>query len=271
MVQENAAVKALILKLKFFLKFIAWVVIGYFGRPVSLDVAQKATVLITYFNPVRMKKINHQIRNLLKCTFVERIIISNHNPDVKIQEKITIENDRVTVINQPIRRGCGFRWFVAREFDPENLIVIDDDILLFPQQIASLFQCLLSEPEIPHGISGMNYLSNGGFDFRDKENANVDFLCEVYALTRNHLKCYMKISSSISEDKNIAAIVNSAADFVVLSHTGASKPSIHNVGRLLRDETFQMKGIAVHKDHSFEDDVIQVVTAIRGQGLSEHA
>jgi hypothetical protein len=262
-------VKTLTLKIKQLLKFVVWVFNGYLGGTISLDIPQKTTVLITYFSPVRMKKINHQIRNILKCDFVERLIISNHNPDIDIHQKIHAQDPRLVVLNQPVKRGCGFRWFVASDFDPDYLIVIDDDLLLFSTQVADLFRHLLQDPEIPHGLAGMIHLPGNGFDYRDREDEPVDLLCEVYAITRDQLQKYMHINSQLSEDGNIARIVNATADFVVISQTGNAKPKIHDLGRLFRDETFQEEGIAVHKDLRFGKDVIQVYNAIQTNGAME--
>jgi hypothetical protein len=56
-----------------------WILNGYIGRTVSLDIPQKVTVLLTPYNPIRMNQIGSQVRNILKCAFVDQIAISNHN------------------------------------------------------------------------------------------------------------------------------------------------------------------------------------------------
>ena len=43
-----------------------WVLNGYLGGEVSLATSSKATVLITYYRPERMRHLNHQVRNVLK-------------------------------------------------------------------------------------------------------------------------------------------------------------------------------------------------------------
>jgi hypothetical protein len=266
---ENFHVQKLIQKSKYLLKVFLWVLNGYFGKPLSLESPEKLTVLITYFNPVRMKNINHQIRNILKCRFVERIIISNHNPDVNIQKRIKIENRRLTLLNQDVKRGCGFRWQVASVYDPEYLVVVDDDFLIYPGQLTTLFKYLLAEPEILHGLSGMNYLPDGTYEFRDRENRDVDFLCEIYALTHIQLSRYQEIYKEISPDEQLARSVDSTSDFMIISKTGISKPKIHDVGRLVRDETFKQEGIAVHKDGMFNEHVQQIQEFIRNRDLGK--
>jgi len=259
----------LIQKAKYSFKTLLWILNAYVGKPVWVESPEKLTVLITYFNPVRMKKINHQIRNILKCEFVDKLIISNHNPDIHIQDKLKVNDDRLTILNQSVKRGCGFRWLVANGFDFKYLIVIDDDFLISAQQLASLFRRLLEEPNIPHGLAGMNCLPAGGFEYRDKENVVVDFLCEVYAVTKSHLDRFMEINSSISSDAKIARIVDSTADFMIVSQTGTSRPKIHDVGRLFRDETFKTEGVAVHKNQTFEEHMEQILNALRSLGLGE--
>jgi hypothetical protein len=252
-------------KIKYLLKYFLWAIYGFVGSKVSLKRTQKVTVLITYFNPLRMRNLEFQIRNILKCDFVEKIIISNHNPDININDKTGIRDNRLIFINQPIKRGCGYRWLVANEYKFEYLIVIDDDFLISARQLAALFESLLKEPKTPHGLSGMRFFQNGNYEFCDKENVEVDFLCEIYAVTKSQLKRYVEIKESISGDMEIAGIVETAADFLVISQTGYSKPKIHEVGRLFRDETFKMDGVAVHKEHEFNQKLVKVLDAIQAQ------
>ena len=257
----------LISKFKYWVKTVLWVLTGYLGSPITLATPHTVTVLITYFNPVRMRNINHQIRNTLQCSFVERLIISNHNPDVNIQDFIKIKDSRITVVNQPAKRGCGYRWLVAKDFSFEHLIVIDDDILLSPVQLTQLFKHLIAQPDIPHGLSGMNCVPTGGFEFHDRHEMDVDFLCEVYAVTRHQLMRYMDVASRISSDETIAQSLEMTTDFMVISQMGAARPRIHEVGRLFRDETFKMEGVAVHKGPEFDQRVEHVLQTLQKLGL----
>lgn len=248
-----------------------WVVNGYLGKRFSLSGPQKLTVLITYFNPARMVRIDHQLRNILKCSYVDKVIISNHNPNINIQDRIKITDSRLKVLNQPVRQGCGYRWHIASEINPEYLIVIDDDLYLYPGQLTRLFKFLLAEPKIPHGLSGINCLPDGSYEFRDRVDRETDFLCEIYALTREHLAHYMKTYAELASNEQIIRIVNSTTDFILLSHTGVSKPKIHDVGRLFRDETFKVEGVAVHKKEMFNEYIELTQYAIKVSNLSRLA
>lgn len=246
-----------------------WVLNGYVGRTVSIDIPQKATVLITYYHPSRMDHINPQVRNILKCSFVDKLIISNHNPDINIEDKVKIKDSRLHFINQPIRRGCGYRWIVANELDPDYLIVVDDDILFFPAQLTRLFKRLVAEPMMPHGITGMLHLGNQELEYHEKENMTVDFLCEAYAVTGEHVKRYMELRQLVSANESMTEMIDSAADFMLISRTGSHNPKIHNVGRLFKSATFKQAGVAVHKDDGFSKTVLKVGQELNNLGAME--
>lgn len=244
-----------------------WVLNGYIGRTVSVDIPQKVTVLITYYHPSRMEHINPQIRNILKCRFVEKLVISNHNPDVNIEEKVKIKDRRIQCINQTIRRGCGYRWIVANELTPEYLIVVDDDILFFPAQLAKLFKRLVSEPMMPHGITGMLNLEN--LQYHEKKDMTVDFLCEAYAVTGEQVSRYMELRRLVGAKDGMLEMIDSAADFMLISRTGSYKPKIHNVGRLFKSDTFKQVGVAVHKNDGFDKVVLEVGHVLNGVEIQD--
>ena len=246
-----------------------WILNGYVGFKLGLRTSQKLTVLITYFNPARLRHVNHQIRNLLKCEFVERVIISCHNPDVKIEDHVTVSDQRLTLVSQSVRKACGYRWSVAREFSPEYLVVIDDDIVLFPRQLKVLFEQLLSEPKIPHGLSGMVHMKNGDLQFRQRENIDVHYLCEIYAVTKEHVDQYFELVKIFEQqDSKLPAAIEYLGDFIVISQTGTQNPKIHKAGRIFRDETFNTPGVAMHKEEQFSslvDGISKVVKELRPQ------
>jgi len=205
-----------------------------------------------------MKHVDPQVRNILKCQFVDKIIVSNHNPEVRIENMVKIRDERLVFINQKSRRGCGYRWIIANEINPEYLIVVDDDILLFPSQLRTLFKNLIEEPEIPHGISGMLHLDDGEFEFHEKENMQVDYLCETYAVSRQNLNRYLELVKFLANQNSLSMMIESSADFMLISQTGSQNPKIHNVGRLFRCPTFNEPGVAVHKDQDFDTSMVAV-------------
>lgn len=249
------------------IRYALWKLNGYIGRTVSIDIPQKVTVLITYYHPVRMEHIEPQIRNILKCSFIDKLVISNHNPEVDVEEKVKVKDKRLVFLSQDVRRGCGYRWLIANNLNPEYLIVVDDDVLFFPAQLARLFKHLINEPDIPHGISGFVRLANDELEYHEKENMTVNFLCEAYAVTRNHLKRYMEFKQLVAENKTVNEMIDSAADFMVISQTGSGNPKIHNVGRLFKSLTFRQTGVAVHKEESFGQSLLEVSRVLNDASL----
>ena len=251
------------------LVYYLWILNGYIGFKLGPRTSQKLTVLITYYNPARLRHVNHQIRNLLKCEFVERVVISCHNPAVKIEEHVNVHDQRLAVVSQSVRRACGYRWLVAREFSPEYLIVMDDDIVLFPAQLKVLFEHLITEPSIPHGLSGMIHMKNGDLQFRQRENIDVHYLCEIYAVTKEHVEQYFELVKIFEQqDKNLPEAIEYLGDFIVISQTGTQNPKIHKAGRIFRDETFNIPGVANHKEEQFStivNGVSKVVKELRPQ------
>ena len=252
-------------KIKDFLKgilYYLWLLNGYIGIKSRLNRPEKITVLITYYHPIRMEHVNNQIRNLLCCDFVERIVISNHNPLIVMESVVNVKSDRLFVLNQTERHGCGYRWDVARQFSLEHLVVMDDDVLLFPRQLKKLTQFLLDDPNTPHGLAGMVQQKDGSFRYFQKLDQNVDLICEIYALTGKQLKNYIKLRNHVLNDPLLEKCIEFSADFVILSRTGKTKPKIHRVGHILRCPTFNREGIAVHRNHEFLDDVHAVSAAL---------
>lgn len=244
------------------IRYTLWTLGSHAGRPVSCGASAQATVLIACYSQERARNLGPQVRHLLKCTFVERIVLSNHNPDLRLPADLP-DDPRVVVVAQPVSRGCGFRWFVAQSFNPDYLIVIDDDILLYPRQIAALFDHLVTEPDVPHGMTGMSEVADTEFVFVERDEMEVDFLCEVYAVTGEHLRRYRALRMRLEEVEHMGDLIDRAGDFAVVSQTGNGPPRIHDVGRIQRCETFDRVGVAVHKDEAFAETVHEVSQALK--------
>lgn len=246
------------------LVYYLWCLYGLMGPRLRLNAQELVTVLITYYSPARLRHVNHLTRNLLKCEFVGKVVISCHNPEVKIEEHVTVRDRRVTLLNQNVRRACGYRWDVAREFSPEYLIVIDDDIVLFPWQLKVLFEKLLREPDLPHGLSGMIHMEDGALQFHQRENIEVHYLTEIYAVTKNHIEQYFEMIRTFGEqDPALPAEIEYLGDFVVISQTGPLHPRIHRAGRIFRDDTYNVQGMANHKEEQFSKIVDKVARAVK--------
>jgi hypothetical protein len=156
---------------------------------------------------------------------------------------------------------------VADQFSPQYLIVMDDDILLFPWQLRKLFGSLIMEPNLPHGFAGMVQQSNGFLEYHQKTERSVDFICEIYAITGKQLQQYMQLKTQIEKSPDLAKSIEFTADFIIVSRTGNMKPKIHRAGHLLRCPTFNQAGVAVHKEQTFLDDVHSVTFALDNVNL----
>ena len=240
-----------------------WRASGRIGPSVTLALPQRLTVLITCFHPVRAVHLDTQARTALRCRFVEKVVVSSHNPDVKAEAWVRVRDPRLLFQNVPEKRGCGHRWTVAAALDPEFLLVIDDDIFLRASQIAALFQQLVSLPRVPHGLSGIRELEDGYLDFVDRQEVGVDYLCEVYAVTRQHLRRHAELQTLATAAAPVGELIASAFDFMVISRAGNGRPHVHDLGHILRCETFKTPGVAVHKHDGFEAHLRQVAQALR--------
>lgn len=260
-----------------------WTLVPHIGRTWRLDVPQRVTVLLTYYHPQRAKHLGRQVQNLLKCDFVDRIVVSSHNPELDLdvlpepgngrrrpserrshaRGRGLGKSPRVTVRREPVPRPCGHRWHVARSLDAEYVIVVDDDVLLFPWQLAKLFERLVDDPQSPHGVAGMLRLKDGGLEYHEREERTVDFLTEVYVVTRSHIARYEEIERQLRATPAVGETIDTMGDFLVISQAGTRSPRIHDVGRLLRCETFNQVGFATHRQDGFAEQVQEIDRALK--------
>jgi hypothetical protein len=215
-----------------------------------------------------MRHIDAHVRNILKCTFVDRVVVSSHNPAMRIELQCRVRDPRVEFVNQDVPRGCGHRWVVARDLDAGFLMVFDDDVRLFSWQVAKLFRHLIAEPDVPHGLAGL-VLRETSIDYYEREEASVDLICEGYALTRRHLDRYDELATALASDASLSAIVEASADFALISAAGTGRPKVHDLGRIYRCDTFSNEGVAVHRERGFWEGLARVrkeLNAIREAG-----
>jgi hypothetical protein len=199
---------------------------------------------------------------------VEAVVISSHNPALELRELRRVRDTRLSVASTSEPRGCGHRWVVAAAQHASHLVVIDDDILLWPSQIRQLVKRLERAPQVPHGLSGLVRTSDGALSFIDRTDAAVDHLCEVYAVTADHLRRYHEIAKSPQISPSTARFIADQFDFLAISATGIGPPRIHDLGRVQRCQTFNDPAVAVHQGHGFFEVASQVALALeRVQGV----
>ncbi|MDY6992750.1 MAG: hypothetical protein SVR94_09125 [Pseudomonadota bacterium] len=255
----------------FDLKFLAkkmlyykWLLHLNVGRNVSYGNEQATAILLSY---KRMQNIEPIARSILKCDFIEKLIISNHNPEIKIEEWIKLKDERLVLMNQPVRRRCGYRWNLARAENARYFIAIDDDTFLYPKQIKKLFERLIQQPEIPHGFYGAMYefiedLKSEHFriNFVKEREMEVDVLYSGFFVTEAHVQTYFKQLNKMKMNGNTVSdyidsiddeLVITVGDDIVISNTAANKAKIHNVGFVLTCPTAHSEGMAIHTGQAF--------------------
>ena len=95
----------------------------------------RATVILLSYK--RVRNIQPIVRSLLKASCVGKVIVSNNNPDLRLDDWLRLRDDRVQVIDQPVRRFPGVRFELARQDGGEYFLTLDDDVFLFPRQCST--------------------------------------------------------------------------------------------------------------------------------------
>lgn len=241
-----------------FLLFWKWVIFTHINRNESIENNQKITVIISTYNVKRLKNINPLVRSVLKCKFIQNVIVTNNNPDINIEDWITVRDSRLDLINQPVRRWPGYRWRIAGNINAEYFIIIDDDILLLPNQFKILLQHLIKEPDIAHGITG-----HLGGDYYQNREMEVTVLNQIYAVTQKHINRYLMITNAIKHDyPEVFPLIEKCADDLIISKSGISNPKIHHIGQLTRCHTARKPGVAIHLGTDFLQERRKVKNAL---------
>jgi len=229
------------------------------SRPVAVALRQKATVVIPTYSTERARGVALTVRAVLRCLFVETLIVSNHNPDIRIENYIRSHDPRLLLLNQPTRRGCGYQWDVVASRAPDFVISVDDDVCLLPSQLALLFERLVAEPLRPHGLMG--FRGSQYFQNRDME---VDELNQVYAITAAQLRTYVAMHAALTARGLVTAdTIDFWGDDILISRTGIRRPKIHAAGAVLRCATANDSRVAIHKQAEFRERRAEVWNALK--------
>ncbi len=245
-----------------------------------------ATVVVILLSYKRMQNIEPIVSSVLKCRFVKKIIVSNNNPEVDIHQWLTTDDSRIKIINQPARMPSGVRWHLADKEPSEYYIAIDDDLLIYPKQLKGLFECLIREPEIPHGLFGSNIQlpdpGNGKklhLSYYKRKEMEVDTLHSIYAVSRSHVDNIFFYLSKLRENTEIRSDIFynkectllSVGDDILTSFCGLGQPKIHDFGCLVFCKTGNDPGIAIHQRENFWDCRLKITKAIKVFQVSEMA
>ena len=237
-----------------------WRLNGHVGPGLPARGPERLTVLVPAYHEKRSRNIAPLVHASLQCGFVDRVVISNHNPATSLAALVPTRDPRVALIEQGVRRGCGHIWNVISEQPGEFFLVIDDDQLLYPAQIAALFDALVSAPSSPHGLCG----GRTGGVYLERCEAEVEVLFNVYAVTRAHVGRFHALSQQLVATGAVRADeIEHRCDDLVISRCGSTPARIHDAGFILRCRTGGMEGVAIFKEPGF-DEVRERVTRALG-------
>lgn len=217
----------------------AWRLSARVGRrPGPLPGGQRIEVVILSY--ARPWNIDPLVRTVLRCGFVDRVVLSNNNPDIPTSSFLRVRDPRLVVIDQPDHTGPGVRFELAREHlaDLDGALLIDDDWLLWPSQIRRLVEHLFAAPEVPHGLSGR--LGDIGLLRVDSE---ADVLFGVYAVTGTHLDRYVELYDALPQAAR--DLVDRGGEDIVISMTGDRRAIVHDVGYILFCASVNRAGVAI--------------------------
>jgi hypothetical protein len=222
-------------------------------------IPEKVTIIVPSYHKYRSRNLQPMARLTLKCGFVEKMIISNHNPEICLHDWVRTNDPRIVLINQPILRGCGYGWVIASQEKADYFIVIDDDMLIYPKQLAILFQHLVNTTESPHGLIGRR--ANG--EYIKHQDAEVAFLYNIYAVTQAHIQKYLDYVREIVA-KGYASLeaIEFWADDLILSQTGTVQPRIHKAGCIAQCKTTKAVGVSTFTESLFDGHRLQVYRAL---------
>lgn len=253
------------------------------GSEISLDTDDSVIVIVSSYK--RMFNIDPILESLLKCLFVKKIIVTNNNPEVNIHDWIKTTDPRVDLMNQPHRMPAGFRWFLAKDEPGEYFIAIDDDFLIYPEQLKGLVAQLIHQPEVPHGLFGSNFVRCLHSDVKQlqlsyfkRREMEIDVLHGIYGVTRRHVRNFFKYLKRLEENQSISSgilysadnkVMLSVGDDILISYSGESRPKIHDFGRLVFCQTANDPAISIHSKAGFMECRLKILESLEKIQLNE--
>lgn len=267
-----------LLRTAFVVLYARWSLGVTLSPPVTSALAEKLTIVVPSYK--RPQNLHPIVRSLLKASFVERIIVSNNNPDIRMEDWIGLRDERLRIINQPKRTAPGIRFALARETQGKFFATIDDDVFLSPTQLRTLFEALVREPAMPHGERGERYApyepmphspeliqkvlgwvpDYGGWRPGVEGNASVDVINGVYFFTREHLEEMFRLAGELKLD--VPNLFN--GEDILLSFCGTERPRIHTVKpRTVNCLTEARRGVATFTQGDFYPRRTELFLALR--------
>lgn len=208
-------------------------------------------ILLSYKRPQNMDRL---IATLRAVDEIDKIILSNNNPDIRIEDWLSDTLD-VEVINQPQHAHCYKRFEIALDQPYDRFICPDDDIFLGSDQYRSILERFHQDPDKVHGVRGQVQTFFGGKPVLKSGVSGVDTELDVlnclYAFSRAHVERYFGLAEEIGITQS-AQMVN--IDDLLISFSGKGRSRCHDVGPLEFCSTQDDDEIATWRQPGFYDE-----------------
>lgn len=258
----------------FVLRYLQWQKNARLNSRVVLGRPEKLCIILLAWK--RMHNMEPIVRSLLRADFIERIIVSNNNPEYRIAEWIHLEDERLRLLDQPVKRAPGIRFELARAEPSRYFMSIDDDIFLYPEQVKQVFLHMLERQDAPHGIQGERFvgrqpnasrfniqLRNGWQVAIRRTEAQVDVINMVYGFNRDQLEELYRLAQQLGV--NVGEIAN--GEDILLSLSGKERPWVHDTGQVAECISAAQQGVSTWRTRqnffSERADFIQTVQHLK--------
>lgn len=207
-------------------------------------------IVLSYKRPQNIHRI---LSNLAAVDDIDKIILSNNNPDINIEDYIKRDEYDIELINQTEHKHCIQRFEIAIKQDFEYFFCPDDDVFLSVQQMNTLIKQLKQQPEKVHGFYGQIQTFSAG----EKQFGNgvCNISCEVDILNRAYLFTKQHVLKMFEYAKNLGMADISEAiyiDDLMLSFAGEGRPICHDIGEIEDCDTSHKEGIATFSMPGFD-------------------
>lgn len=228
--------------------YLRWRLTGRIGPVLRHAGPERATAILQSF--ARPQNMGPLVASLRRCAFIDRVLVVNNHPRVRIGDWVTTADPRVVQFDTEVARPPIHRFDVAAGEPAKYFVMLDDDLFLTPRQVAHLFARLVSEPDVPHGFFGQRLLSADAERHADafqcsvtRCDGEVDVLNRAYFVTREHVARALSLRTAVARrapDLDVAF-----TDDMLLSVAARRRPRIHDVGPFLDCPTQGVTGVAV--------------------------
>lgn len=204
---------------------------------------------------------------LLRCAFVDKIIVSNNNTNITIEDWIPTNDHRIVFRNEQENSFAIGRFFIAVQEPAEYFLCMDDDIFLRPNQLRVLAEALMNQPETIHGMFGTNlekdeqgcpFLHRGQFGL----TGPLDFIQRVYFFTNDHVTKFMQLLHFAKQQQLAFYDELKLCDDILLSFSSIGKPMCHDIGLFVDDSTSNKQGIALFANDSFVETRTRIASQL---------